>query len=375
MTSEVSSEPAGQRSEEVGSAGISRRGVVRAAGAGALALGLSGATAAAAQAASPATRTGPGSLAPAPKPPPGFTSRFIQAGGLRQHVVTGGNGPPLLLVHGWPQFWYQFRLIMPGLARHFRVIAPDQRGRGQTSKPPPGPSGQGYDTGTLANDLAALMDALGHQTFSVVGCDTGMDIAYALAADHSGRVDRLAVAEAVLPGVAPSPPIFVPGPVNEMLFHLMFNRLPTMNVQLVHGREDIFFGFIFDVEAFNKLPGSAVRVYIDNLADSLASLSGSFGFYRAVDTTTAQNQQRAKTPLTVPVLAIGGAESAGRAVGEAMELAANNVQTLVIPNCGHFVAEEAPKQLLAALTAFLAPHPKTATAAHNSRPDAAASLR
>ena len=155
---------------------------------------------------------------------------------------------------------------MPGLARHFQVIAVDQRGRGQTSKPPPGTSGHGYDTGTLANDLAALMGALGHQRFAVVGHDTGMDIAYALAADHPGRVERLAVAEAVLPGVAPSPPIFVPGPVNEMLFHLMFNRLPTMNDQLVHGREDIFFGFIFDVEAFKKLPGSAVRVYIDNLA-------------------------------------------------------------------------------------------------------------
>jgi len=157
----------------------------------------------------------------------------------------------------------------------------------------------------------------------------------------------------VLPGVAPSPPIFVPGPVNEMLFHLMFNRLPMMNDQLVHGREDIFFGFIFDVEAFNKLPSSAVRVYIDNLADSLASLLGSFGFYRAVDTTTAQNQQRAKTPLTLPVLAIGGAESAGTAVGEAMMLAATNVQTLVIRSCGHFVPDEAPKQLLAALIPFL----------------------
>lgn len=66
---------------------------------------------------------------------------------------------------------------MPGLARHFRVIAPDQRGHGLTSKPPPGPSGHGYDTGTLANDLAALMNALGHRRFSVVGHDTGMDIA------------------------------------------------------------------------------------------------------------------------------------------------------------------------------------------------------
>jgi pimeloyl-ACP methyl ester carboxylesterase len=146
--------------------------------------------------------------------------------------------------------------------------------------------------------------------------------------------------------------------------HLLTGNIPTattarspwsstLNVQLVNGREDIFFGFIFDVEAFKKLPGSAVRVYIDNLAASLASLRGSFGFYHAVDTATAQNQRRATTKLTLPVLAIGGAESAGTAAGDAMKLAATNVQTLVIPGCGHFVPDEAPQQLLAALIPFL----------------------
>ena len=353
MTSEVLNEPANQDSADEVAPGITRRGVVRAAGAGALALGLSGATAAAAQSASAATRKRPGLRSQPPHPPPGFTSRFIHAGGLRQHVVIGGDGPPVLLIHGWPQFWYAWRLIMPTLARDFRVIAVDQRGRGLTSKPPPGPSGQGYDTGTLANDLAALMDALGHQSFSAVGHDTGLDIGYALAADHPGRVERLAVAEAVLPGVGTPPPLFLPGPVNELLFHLMFNRLPTMNVQLVHGREDIFFGFIFDVEAFNKLSSQAVRVYIDDLADSLASLSGSFGFYRAWDTTTAQNQERAKTPLTLPVLAIGGAAGAAEGVEQVMGLVATHVQGLVIPGCGHFVPEEAPEELLAALIPFL----------------------
>jgi pimeloyl-ACP methyl ester carboxylesterase len=301
------------------------------------------------------TPEGPGSASQPPNPPPGFTSRFIDANGLRQHVVIGGDGPPLLLVHGWPQFWYQFRLIMPALAQHFEVIAPDQRGRGLTDKPPPGEGGSGYDTGTLADDLAALMDALGHRRFTVVGCDTGMDIAYALAADHRDRVDRLAVAEAPLPGISPSPPLFLPSALNGHLFHLTFNRLPTMNVQLVHGREDIFFGFIFDVEAFKKLPGDAVRVYIDNLADSLPSLRGSFGFYQALDAITAQNQQRGKKKLTLPVLAVGGAESGGTGPGDTMKLAADNVQTVVLPDCGHFVAEEAPQEMLTALTAFLIP--------------------
>ena len=111
---------------------------------------------------------------------------------------------------------------MPALARDFEVIAVDQRGIGLSDKPQ-----DGYDTGTLANDLVALMDALGHQRFAMVGFDTGMFIGYALAADHPDRVDRLAVGEAPLPGVSPSPPLFVPGPLNERLWHLTFNRLAT----------------------------------------------------------------------------------------------------------------------------------------------------
>ena len=140
------------------------------------------------------TPEGPGSVSGAPNLPDGFTdtftSRYVNAGGLRQHAVIGGEGPPLLLVHGWPENWYAWRLLMPALARDFEVIAVDQRGIGLTDKPR-----DGYDTGTLAGDLVALMDALGHQRFAVVGHDTGYIISYALAADHPDRVDRLVVAE------------------------------------------------------------------------------------------------------------------------------------------------------------------------------------
>src|SRR6266516_1958624 len=116
---------------------------------------------------------GPGSVSGAPNLPAGFTATFtsgyVAAGGLRQHAVTGGQGPPLLLVHGWPQTWYAWRLVMPALARDFFVVAPDQRGTGLSSRP-----ADGYDTGTLAGDLVALMDALGHQRFALAGHDTGM---------------------------------------------------------------------------------------------------------------------------------------------------------------------------------------------------------
>ena len=166
------------------------------------------------------TPEGAGSVSGAPNLPAGFTdtftSRYVDAGGLRQHAVIGGDGPPLLLVHGWPETWYAWRLVMPALARDFEVIAVDQRGIGLSDKP-----ADGYDTGTLAGDLVALMDALGHERFAVVGPDTGFAIGYALAADHPDRVERVALAEIPgPPGAVPSPPLFVPAPLNNRLWHI-----------------------------------------------------------------------------------------------------------------------------------------------------------
>ncbi|WP_328884843.1 alpha/beta fold hydrolase [Streptomyces sp. NBC_00316] len=197
-------------------------------------------------------------------------------------------------------------MIMPVLARQYTVIAVDQRGIGLTDKPR-----DGYDTATLAGDLAALMDALGHERFAVVGHDTGMPIAYALAADHRDRVDRLAVAEAVIPGVTASPPLLGPAQANNMLWHFPFNRLNDVNERLVAGREDIYFGWQLDMKAARKLPAYAIRYYIESLTSHRNALSGSFGWYRDLDTTFTQNADRVKRHLTIPVLAIGGAESVG----------------------------------------------------------------
>jgi pimeloyl-ACP methyl ester carboxylesterase len=146
-------------------------------------------------------------------------------------------------------------MLMPALARDFFVVAVDQRGIGLSGNPQ-----DGYDTATLASDLAALMDALGHYRFAVYGTDVEMPIAYALAADHPGRLDRLVVSEAPLPGISPSPPLFLPPLLNERLWHLAFNQLPRVNEQLVTGREDIFFGAEFDASAgTNKLPRTPPR--------------------------------------------------------------------------------------------------------------------
>jgi pimeloyl-ACP methyl ester carboxylesterase len=298
---------------------------------------------------------GRGSVRESPGLPTGFArtfrSRWVRAGDLRLHAVTGGDGPALLLLAGWPQTWYAWRHLMPGLARDFTVVAPDPRGVGLSDKPR-----DGYDTGTLAQDMVALMSALGHETFAMAGHDVGMWTGYALAADHPERVDRLVLAEAVIPGLAPSPPLHMPQKDMERLWHFGFNRLSGLNEQLVAGRERLFFGHQFTTKAARPLPDHAIDHYVETLAADREALRASFEFYRAIDTTIEQNTRRRRGRLRMPVLTIAGERSTGNVVADTLALVADDLTSVVLPGCGHFPAEEAPEEMLAALTEFLAPY-------------------
>jgi pimeloyl-ACP methyl ester carboxylesterase len=309
-----------------------------------------------------------GVVATAPNLPPGFKStfksRFVRANGILQHAVIGGDGPPLLLVHGWPENWYAWRHVMPELAKDYRVVAVDQRGIGRTEG-----TATGYDAGTLADDMAALMTELGHERFAVVGHDTGAVISYALAADHRDRVERLAFAEIPgPPGVGsleepPAPPMFVPEPLNDKLWHIPFNRVDDdLILDMVSSNADAYYRYEYAIQGGETtLSDSAIRYYIDLYTRDRSVLRSSFGFYRAWDETLGQNRTvRQATKLTIPVVGIGGVDSWGDLVGHGMEPTATDVTTAVIPG-GHWVAEQAPTQLLEVLTEFLAPYRSAAT--------------
>jgi pimeloyl-ACP methyl ester carboxylesterase len=304
---------------------------------------------------------GAASVSGAPRLPREFTdmfeSRFVTANGIRQHVVIGGDGPPLLLVHGWPENWYAWRFLMPTLARDFTVIAPDQRGIGLSEK-----AADGYDSATLANDLVGLMDELGHDRFAVVGHDTGYIISYALAADHRDRVERLALAEIPgPPGVGrkeDQPVLFLPEFLNNRLWHIPFNRVnDELIVEMVRRSADEFYRYEYAIQGGGwMMPDYAIRYYIDLFSRDRDTLRATFGLYRAWDATVAQNQARETDKLTIPVLGIGGENSWGALAALAMTSAAVDVQTVVIAGTGHWVAEQSPDQMLAALTSFLAPY-------------------
>ena len=282
---------------------------------------------------------------------PGFTdrfeSRYVEVNGITAHAVTGGQGPALLLLPAWPEFWYEWRLLMPQLADRFTVVTADIRGTGDSTKP-----ASGYDVATLASDMAELMAGLGHETYAVVGDDLGMIVGYVLAADHPDRVSRLAVSEALLPGISPSPPLLLDPGLNELLWHFPFNRLAEINERLVSGREEIYFGHQFASKAASPtaIPKQAVDLYVDVLRDP-AALHASFEFYRNAD-TAPQLIERAGRQLEMPVLAIGGELCVGAGVEHTMRAVAKDVVGVVIPGVSHFIPEEAPDAYLTELLKF-----------------------
>jgi haloacetate dehalogenase len=125
--------------------------------------------------------------------------------GQTRHVVgeadyynaTGGEGPPVLLLHGFPQTHFCWRAIAPRLARHHAVVAPDLRGYGASRAPAGGPHGEGFSKREMAGDLVEVMSALAHERFAVVGHDRGARVAYRMALDHPERVARVAVLNVV----------------------------------------------------------------------------------------------------------------------------------------------------------------------------------
>lgn len=276
-----------------------------------------------------------------------FSSRLVRVGDVRHHVVVGGTGAPLLLLGGWPQFWYQWRLIMPALARDYTVIAVDPRGTGLSDKP-----SSGYDSGSLAADMHRLMDVLGLHEFSVVSHDVGGWTAYAMAVDEPNRIARLVIADTLVPGLSPSPPLIGDDKINSLLWHYPFNRVSEVNERLVSGREDVYFGHQFATKAASPdaIPSPVVDIYVRALR-SPGALHASFEFYRSLDESVAQNERRKKTSIKVPVLGISSSAIGLDVAGELSKFA-DNVAAKVLRG-GHFIAEENPVDFLQSVQQFL----------------------
>lgn len=286
-----------------------------------------------------------------PRVPYGFTEQRAMVGNVGINYVRGGHGPTLVLVHGYPQTWYEWRGILPELARYYTVIAPDLRGAGRSDAP-----AAGYDKKTMAADIHGLLAQLGlNRNIRLVGHDIGTMVAYSYAAAHPGDVKKLILSEAPIPDESlysfPSLTKRGPGVWNFGFFSLT-NGLPE---QVVDGREELWVDrFTDSLEVQKDAIGPVeVREFAKYLRDD-AHLRASFEWFRAFPTDITDNARYATTKLTMPVLAIGASNSLGDAVETQVSGYATNVTGAVIANSGHWIYEEHPAELTQRLLTFLA---------------------
>ncbi|MCW5771279.1 MAG: alpha/beta hydrolase [Rhodospirillaceae bacterium] len=270
--------------------------------------------------------------------------RTATANGVRIHYLTAGTGAPLVLLHGWPVSAEMWRRVMPALAANRTVIAPDLRGAGYSDKP-----AAGYDKATLAKDVQALMAGLGHARYAVVGHDIGGMVAYALAAQFRGEVEKLAIVDVPLPGVDPWDKM----QGAPALWHFGFHAQRDLAEALIQGRERLYIESFVRSRAWN--PAAMSEDEIDFYARQMAqpgALRGGLEYYRTIAEDAAANKGFAAEKLACPMLGIGG-DRLGPVLKGITAAVAGDARAVTIGQCGHWVVEERPAEFLAALREFL----------------------
>jgi len=288
---------------------------------------------------------------------PGFEQRRVKAGDLTLNLRLGGSGSPLLLLHGYPQSHVTWHKVAPELARHFTVICPDLKGYGDSDAPAPTPDSGNYSKRVMGGEMLALMRQLGHPRFAMVGHDRGARIAYRLALDHPEAVTRLGILD-ILPTAEYWDLADRKFAVNT--FHWGFLARDGGLPERLIGHDPGFFqDYLMRLWAgdYGALDAEALKEYRRCFAKP-ANLAASCADYRAgytIDDAQDRADKMAGRKIGCPVLVLSGDQYLSTGENQAIDIWkrwATDVRGGVIQS-GHFVAEEKPQEVLAALVPFL----------------------
>ncbi|MGH8687058.1 MAG: alpha/beta fold hydrolase [Burkholderiales bacterium] len=282
---------------------------------------------------------------------PGFQARNVKTTGARIHLVSGGDGPPLLLLHGYPQTHAMWHHLAPALAREYTVVCPDLRGYGDSSKPRGLLDHSNYSKRAMALDMAEVMDRLGHERFHLVGHDRGGRVAHRLARDHGARVRSLSVLD-----IAPTLKMYesTHQAFATAYYHWFFLiQRPPLPERLLAGHVP---GYVFARLARGvRFSPAAMREYVRAFRDPHC-IHATCEDYRASATIDLEHDRKdLKQKLRMPVLALWGR----RGVIERMFDPLRDWREVALDvrgkglDCGHFLPEEKPKEVLAELRRFL----------------------
>lgn len=280
----------------------------------------------------------------------GYQGAFTTVDGVRLHYVTGGvqDGDVVVLFPGFPQSWYAWRKILPGLGQKYRVIALDLPGQGDSDRLT-GVS----DTSSSARLVKGLMDKLEVREHYVVAHDVGAWVAYPYTAMSRDSVLGLAILDTGIPGI--SLPDLLPwaGDTAWRTWHVAFHNLVDLPEILIEGKEDVYLRWFLERKAAaprffsNADFAEYLRVFLKN------GLKGGLAYYRGITISAEQNRQLAKQPkLGMPVLAVRADQGSMPDLVAQLEKVALNVRGTAIENCGHYLAEEQPDALLRELLSF-----------------------
>ena len=288
---------------------------------------------------------------------PGFEQRRVPVGSVSFNLRIGGSGAPLLLLHGYPQTHLAWHAVAPELARHFTVICPDLKGYGDSDAPAPDPDSVAYSKRVMGGEMVELMAALGHRRFAVAGHDRGARIAYRLALDHPEAIAKLCVVD-ILPTAEYWDLADRKFAVNT--FHWGFlARDGGLPERLIGKDPDFFQDYLMRLWSggYGALDPEALAEYRrcfrkpENIAASCADYRAGY----TLDDAQDRADQAAGRKITCPVLVLSGDQYLSTGENQAVDIWkrwAGNVSGAVIRS-GHFVMEEKPREVLAALIPFL----------------------
>ncbi|MDO1581273.1 alpha/beta fold hydrolase [Rhizobium oryzicola] len=283
-----------------------------------------------------------------------FQHANVQINGVNLHYVEGGEGAPVLLIPGWPQSWYAWRYVMADLVKAGRrVIAIDPRGMGDSDAPL-----DGYDLTTVAAEIHAFVRALGlidKGPIDVAGHDVGAWIGYAYASDWAEDIRRIALMDALVPGLSSPRTDLPPEEIALRSWHFAFNRLNDLPEILIAGREEVFLTWLFRAKAMNAsaIAAEDIALYARQLSGP-GMLRAAGSYYRAAFSTQALavNRKRAETKLEMPVLALGAERGVGDMMLKTFQGLATHVEGGTINGAGHYLPEEAGPRIARELLSF-----------------------
>lgn len=278
--------------------------------------------------------------------PGDFRNGYAAVNGTTLHYVTGGQGAPLVLLPGWPQTWWQFRKIMPVLARQFRVIAVDLRGMNSSGKP-----AGGYDKKTMAEDVYQLLRQLGYDRVDIAGHDIGSMVAFSFAANHPDAIRRLSMLDVAHPDPGLYQLTLLPQPDTTpfFLWWFAFNQVQVLPEQLLTGRFRYLTDYLCQAILLDQaaIDDHARAVYANAYASADAIRAGN-GWYQSFAQDIVDGQ--AYPELTLPVQAMYA--QGNLSLVQSLKGRASNVQPVQINDSGHYLAEEQSAAVSAALTSF-----------------------